>query len=104
MTQLDCTLGKFDEVDARDGERLEVFDGGGFFPAASAEGGVLGLEGPGDEGGESAGLFLQIVDVLEVIDAMLDGFADAEHHGGGGPHAELVGGAMDAHPVLRSCT
>ena len=28
-----------------------------------------------------------------------NGFADAEHHGGGGAHAEFVGGAMDADPV-----
>lgn len=50
-------LDVFDVVEhhAGDGEGLEVFDGGGLFPAAAAEGGVAGLEGPGDEGGEAAG-------------------------------------------------
>ena len=40
------------------------------------------------------------VDVLEVIDAVLFGFADAEHHGGSGLHAQIVGGAVDVEPVL----
>jgi hypothetical protein len=35
-----------------------------------------------------------------VVDALLEGLADAEHHGGGGAHAELVGGAVDADPVF----
>ncbi len=88
------------EVEARDGEDLEVFDGGGFFPAAAAESGVAGLEAPGDEGGESAGFFLQLANDFEVVDALVEGFADAEHHGGGGAHAELVSGAMNADPVF----
>ena len=33
-------------------------------------------------------------DLLEVVHALLEGFAHAEHHGGGGAHAELVRGAM----------
>jgi len=32
---------------------FEVVDGGGFVPVAAAEGGVLRLEAPGDEGGGS---------------------------------------------------
>ena len=92
----------FDVVEHHAGDRegLEVFDRGGLFPAAAAEGGVAGLEGPGDEGGEAAGFFLEAADDFEVVDALLEGFADAEHHGGGGAHAELVGGAVDADPVL----
>ena len=88
------------EIEARDGEHLEVFDRGGLVPAAAAEGGVLGLEAPGDEGRESAGLFLQAAHDFEVVDALLEGLADAEHHGRGGAHAELVRGAMDADPVF----
>ena len=88
------------EHHAGDGEGFEVFDRGCLFPAAAAEGGVAGLKGPGDEGGEAAGFFLEAADNLEVIDALLEGLADAEHHGGGGAHAEFVGSAVDADPVL----
>ncbi len=88
------------EEEPRDGERLEIFDRGRFIPVPPAERGVLRLEGPRDEGGEAARLFLQIVDHLEVVDALLQRFAYAEHHGGGGAHAELVRGAMHVHPVL----
>src|ERR1039458_9343251 len=38
------------EIEASDGKHLQVFDAGGFFPSAAAEGCVLGLEAPGDEG------------------------------------------------------
>jgi hypothetical protein len=34
-----------------------------------------------------------------VVDAVLDGLADAEHHGRGGSHAELVRGAMHLQPI-----
>src|SRR5580692_5992857 len=34
-----------------------------------------------------------------MVDAVFDRFADAEHHGRGGPHAELVGSAMYQQPV-----
>ena len=88
------------EKQARDGERLQVFDRRDFVPAAAAERGVVRLEGPGDEGGEAAGFFLQVVDVLEVIDPVLQLLAAAEHHGGGGAHAELMRGAVDAQPVF----
>ena len=87
------------EIEAGDGEYLEVLDGGGFFPSAAAEGGVAGLEAPGDEGGESAGLFLEVADDFEVVDALIEGLAYAKHHGGGGAHAEFVCGAMDGDPV-----
>ncbi len=52
------------------------------------------LEAPWDKGGESAGFFLQPAYLFEVVHALLESFADTEHHGCGGPHAELVGGAM----------
>ena len=61
---------------------------------------LLRLEAPGDEGGESAGFFLQVANDFEVVDALIECFADAEHHGGGGAHAELVRGAMDGDPVV----
>ena len=38
--------------------------------------------------------------LLEVIDAMLECLAHAEHHGGGGAHAQLVRGAMHVDPVF----
>ena len=61
---------------------------------------LLGLEAPGDEGGESTSLFLQAAHNFEVVDALVEGFADSEHHGGRGPHAELVRGAMHADPII----
>ena len=72
----------------------------GFVPAAAAERGVLGLEAPGDEGRESAGLFLQAAHDFKVVDALVEGLAHAEHHGGRGAHAELMRGAMHADPVF----
>ena len=88
------------EIEAGDCQNFEVVDGGGLVPAASAEGGVMRLEAPGDERGESAGFFLEAADDFEVIHALVEGFVDAEHHGGGGTHAELMGGAMDENPVV----
>jgi hypothetical protein len=85
--------------EAGDGEDFEVFDGGGFVPVAAAEGGVVRLEAPGDESGEASRFFLQVVEFLKMVDAVLVAFADAEHHGGGGAHAELVSGAVDVDPV-----
>src|SRR2546423_1683918 len=38
--------------------------------------------------------------MLEVVDAMLERLAAAEHHGGGGAHAELVSGAMNVQPIF----
>ena len=69
-----------------------------------AERGVLALERPRDESREAAGLLLQIADQFQVVHALLDGLAAAEHHGGGGAHAELVGGAVHVHPFLRAST
>ena len=90
------------EIEAGDGEDFEVVDGGGLVPAAAAERGVVGLKAPGDEGGESAGFFLEAADDFEVVDALVEGFVDAEHHRCGGTHAELMGGAVDEDPVLCS--
>jgi len=67
---------------------------------AAAQGGVLGLEAPGDEGGESSGFFLQIVEALKVVDAVSVVLSHSEHHGRRGPHADLVGRAVDVDPVF----
>src|SRR5271167_1798650 len=91
---------KVAEEDARDRQRLKIFDCGSLVPAASTKRSVLRLKRPGDERGEAAGLFLQFVDALEVVDAMLVALADAEHHGRRGPHAEHVSGAMHVEPVI----
>src|SRR3954451_754302 len=89
------------EVDAGDGEGLEVLDGGRFLFDKAAKRGVLALEGPRDEGGEAAGLLLEIADELEVVHPLLDGLAAAEHHGGGRPHAELMRGTVDVDPLVN---
>ena len=86
------------EVEARDGECLEVLDCGGFFEAGHGGGGRG--ETPGGEGAESSGFFLQVAEGFEVIEAMLDSFAAAEDHGGGGLDSEGVGSAVDCQPVF----
>jgi hypothetical protein len=91
---------KIREEQARDGQIFQIFDGGGFVPFAAAERGILRLECPRDERGEAAGFFLQIVDRLQMINAVFVLFADPEHHGRSGSHAELVRGAMDVDPVF----
>ena len=58
------------------------------------------LEGPRDERREAAGFFLKIVESLEMVHAMLEVLADAEHHGRGGAHAELVRSAVNVEPVF----
>ncbi len=90
---------KVREIEAGDGQDFEVVDGGGFVPVAATEGGVVGLKAPGDEGGEAAGFFLQIVEGLQVVNAVFVVFADTEHHCGGGAHADLVGSAVNVDPV-----
>jgi hypothetical protein len=89
------------EIEARDGEDFQVFDGSGFVPVAAAERGVVGLEAPGNEGGEAPGFLLQVVELLQMIDAVFVIFADAEHHGRGGAHADLVRRAVHINPVTR---
>ena len=86
------------EVDAGDGQVLQILDGGGFFVHEAAERGVLALESPGDEGREAARVFLDLAHDLEVIHALLQRLAAAEHHGGGGAHTEGVRGAMHVDP------
>src|SRR6202012_5249760 len=49
---------------------------------------------------KAPGLSLQVAHDFEVVHALFHGFADAEHHGRGGPHAERVSGAMNADPVF----
>src|ERR1017187_2092587 len=88
------------KIDAGNRQRLQVLHGGGFLLDEVAERSVFALEGPGDEGRETAGLLLQVANQFQVVHALLDGFAAAEHHGGGGAHAELMRGAMHVHPIL----
>ena len=88
------------EEQARDGEIFQVLDGSGFVPLAPAEGRVLRLEGPGDKRGEAACFFLQVVDRLQVVDAVLKFLADPEHHGRRCPLTKLVSGRVDVEPVF----
>ena len=82
-------------------QRLQVFHRRRFFLHEVAQRGVLALERPGDEGREAAGVFLNLADDFEVVHALLDGLAAAEHHGRRGAHAQRVRGAVDVHPLLR---
>ena len=58
------------------------------------------LECPGDERGEAAGFLLQIMDGLQMVDAVFKFFTHAKHHGRGGAHAKLVRGAVHVEPVF----
>src|SRR5258708_6884430 len=89
------------QEESRDGQHFQVFDGGGFVPVAPAECGVVRLEAPRDEGGEASGFFLEVVELLEVVDAVFVVFAYAEHHGRSGSHADLVSGAVNVDPITR---
>ena len=100
VTQLDCTFRKFERYSREMARTFKIFDGRGLVPVASAQRRVLRLEAPGDKRGESAGLFLQLVEPLEVVDPVFDVLAHAKHHGRGGAHAQLVRGAMHVDPVL----
>src|SRR6266853_4494700 len=71
-----------------------------FFPMATAQGGVTRLEAPWDKRSKAAGLFLQFVHALEMINPMLKSLAYSKHHGCGGAHAQLVRGAVDVEPVV----
>src|SRR5580693_4876216 len=77
------------EVEAADGQGLQVIDGGGLRDFLS-ERSVVRREHPWNERGEAAGIFLYAAQALEVIDAVAVLLAAAEHHGGGGAHAERV--------------
>src|ERR1700722_2892435 len=88
------------EIQARDGQHLQIFHRSRFVPVTAAESGVVRLEAPGDEGGEAAGFFLQIVKFLQVVNAVFVVLAYAKHHGCGGAHPDLVGGAMNIDPVV----
>jgi len=88
------------EIEARDGQRLEVFDAGRLLLDEAAQRGVLALEGPRDERGESTGLFLNLADHVEVVHALFDGLAAAEHHGRGSAKPQRVRRAMHFDPVI----
>ena len=64
---------------------------------------VARLIEPGDEPEESAGLFLQFPHPEHMLDAVLNSFHMAEHHGGGGTHAKGMQVAHDAQPFVRRC-
>src|SRR6185369_17561785 len=89
---------KIRKIDARDRERLQIFDCRGFFPSPAAKCGVLRLEGPWNKRGESPRLFLQFINASKMIYAMFERFADDKHHRSRRFHSELVGRAMDAQP------
>ena len=76
------------EIDARDRQRFQVLDRGRFFFDEAAKRGEFALERPGDEGRESAGVFLNLPHDIEVVHALFDRLAAAEHHGGRGSHAQ----------------
>ncbi len=87
------------EVQAADGQRFQVIHGGGFLDFFS-ERGILRGKHPGDEGRESAGIFLNTAQPFEMVDAVAQFFAAAEHHGGGGAQSEGVGDAVHFFPVV----
>ncbi len=87
------------EVEAADGESFQIIDGGGFLNFF-AERRVVRSENPRNECGEAAGIFLNAANTLEMIDAMAQLFAAAEHHGGGRAQAQFVRGAVHIFPIV----
>src|SRR5581483_9690178 len=88
------------KIKARDSEVFQIFNRRRFFPVPSAQGRVRGLESRGDERGETAGLFLQLIEPLQVVDPVLIFFSDAKHHRRGCAHAKLVRCPMNIEPVI----
>src|ERR1035441_3272468 len=87
------------KIEPRNRQQLQILNRRSFIPVASAERGIGGLETPRDERGDSARPLLQIVNNLQMVDAVLDGFPDAKHHSRGGSNAKLVRGAMHLQPI-----
>jgi hypothetical protein len=63
-----------------------------------AERSVLALKSPGDERREAASIFLNFAHDPQMIHALLQRLAAAEHHGGGSAHAQRVRGAVHVDP------
>ena len=62
--------------------------------------GVVGLERPADEGGEAAGLVLELPQPVEVLDPLGERLNVAVHHRGGAPAAELMPLTVNFEPVV----
>ena len=87
------------EIKAADRQGLQELDRGRLVSDLFAQRVVDRLKRPRNKGREAAGLLLELTNDLQVVDAVLDGFAATEHHRRGRAHAELVGGAVDFEPV-----
>src|SRR5229473_6261475 len=87
------------EVEAADGQRFQIIDGSGFLHFFSKRG-IFGGKHPRNEGGETAGIFLNAPQPFEMVDAMAQLFAAAEHHGGGGAQSQRMGHAVHFFPVI----
>ena len=88
------------EIEPADGERLQVIERGrfrNFFPERR----IFRRENPRNERGESAGVLLNSAQPLEMIHAVANFFAAAEHHRRRGAHAERVRGAVHLFPFVR---
>src|SRR5579871_1902909 len=88
------------EVNARNRQRLQVIDRRGFLLDEPPQRCPFALEHPRNEGGETAGFFLQLANALEMAHAMLEALAASEHHRSGGTHAQFVRGAMHGEPIF----
>ena len=93
------------QEETRDGNGAQVVVAGGFLPVPAGivrgQVGVVGLEIPRNESGQAAGVVLEVPDVFQVFEALIDGFDVAVHHGGGGVHAQFMGGSMDRQPLVH---
>ncbi len=87
------------EIQAADGQRLQVIDRGGFLHFFS-EGGIFGGKHPGNERRKAAGVSLNPPQPFEMVDAMAQLFATAEHHGGSGAQSQRMGHAVHLFPVV----
>ena len=80
-------------------ERASTFKYSTAVADLSAEFGIARLVGPGDKGGKSSGLILDIPEPDQMLDDLLVCLQAAEHHGRGRGHAEFLGGSHDLCPL-----
>src|ERR1051326_2883117 len=88
------------QIDAGNCKRLQIVNRRDLMLDEMPQGRVLPLEEPRDERSETAGFFLQTAYMLQVIDAMLEILAYAEHHGGRGPQTKLMGCTVNSDPFV----
>ena len=88
------------EIDAAEGQHSQILGGGYLGKVSLGKFGIFGLERPGNECGKASCLVLERAELLEMIDAVADGFTNASHHRAGCAEAQLVSFAVNHDPLF----